>query len=390
MKKTAAKIIFDILLTAIWVILMLYSVTGALMHEVLGVSCLALFAVHVGYNIPMLKRTSHNMFKHGHGKQTFMYLLDIFLGVFILLTTVSGILISKEILTSIEANDIALWTWIHEIAAYAALVIMSIHIGLHWSMITSVISRPFKKLSSSPAVRRTGKVAWNLIAVAVMVYGLIATVNYHLPALPSQDTSSSGNSSENSYNNDQNNNNSYSDTNTNGSSYSYDETSTPSLEEYLGNLVCTGCGRHCSLLSPQCGRGEQQAAAAEEKYTAKYGSSSSDNNSGSSSDNGSSSSDNNSGSSSDNGSGSSSDNGSSSNDNGSGSSSDNNSGSSSSDSENTWNDNGSGSVAASSTKQESGVDVVSIMGLYIGGTFYTTKLTRKRKKNKSDDKYLMH
>jgi len=30
------------------------------------------------------------------------------------------------------------------------------------------------------------------------------------------------------------------------------------------------------------------------------------------------------------------------------------------------------------------------MGLYIGGTFYTTKLTRKRKKNKSDDKYLMH
>jgi hypothetical protein len=45
---------------------------------------------------------------------------------------------------------------------------------------------------------------------------------------------------------------------------------TVSLEDYLGPLFCSGCGRHCSLLSPRCGKGENQASQAAEEYYETY------------------------------------------------------------------------------------------------------------------------
>lgn len=44
----------------------------------------------------------------------------------------------------------------------------------------------------------------------------------------------------------------------------------PSLEEFLSKLNCTACGKHCSLLSPRCGRGQMQAQQAEEEYNQTY------------------------------------------------------------------------------------------------------------------------
>ena len=46
----------------------------------------------------------------------------------------------------------------------------------------------------------------------------------------------------------------------------------PSLEEYLGNLICTGCGKRCSLLAPRCRKGEMQAQSAMEDYEEMYSS----------------------------------------------------------------------------------------------------------------------
>jgi|GEM_PF-1404902 len=392
MKKMTAKIIFDMLLAALWIVLMIYSFTGPFWHEVIGTGILALFIIHIGYNIPLLKRTKHNMFKKGHGLMTFKYMSDIVMTGLMLLTIISGILISKQILTSVEANNIALWTWIHNWAAYLSLIIMSIHVGLHWQMVTAVIFRPFKKLASSPAARRVGKIGWNLAAVGVMIYGLMASVNYDIPAYTaaastqnsnntnSSDHYGSGSSqSDDNYYDEDDNDSSTLDMSTSSTS-SYDTASTPTLEKYLGNLICTGCHRQCSLLSPQCSVGAQQASQAEQEYNSTYGSDSSqsqDNSSGSSSDNSSGSSGN-----SDNSSGNS-DNSSGSSDNSSGNS-DNSSGSSGSSAE-TWDDStSSGSSTNTAGPNNSIGNVLPIMGLYVGGTFYVTKLTGRRKRKTSE------
>ena len=46
---------------------------------------------------------------------------------------------------------------------------------------------------------------------------------------------------------------------------------TVSLDDYLGSLFCSGCGKHCSLLSPRCGRGQDQASQATAEYYETYG-----------------------------------------------------------------------------------------------------------------------
>ena len=45
----------------------------------------------------------------------------------------------------------------------------------------------------------------------------------------------------------------------------------PTLEEYLKGLFCNGCGRHCSLLSPQCHKGVNKAEVAQTEYYDTYG-----------------------------------------------------------------------------------------------------------------------
>lgn len=45
-------------------------------------------------------------------------------------------------------------------------------------------------------------------------------------------------------------------------------TDLPSLEEYLGKLTCSGCGRRCPLTSPQCRRGNSYVQSATDDYEA--------------------------------------------------------------------------------------------------------------------------
>jgi hypothetical protein len=40
----------------------------------------------------------------------------------------------------------------------------------------------------------------------------------------------------------------------------------PEVEEYLRKLTCRGCGNHCSLSDPNCGRSKIYIADAIEKY----------------------------------------------------------------------------------------------------------------------------
>ncbi|MGN0669995.1 MAG: hypothetical protein ACI4JZ_05545, partial [Oscillospiraceae bacterium] len=53
-------------------------------------------------------------------------------------------------------------------------------------------------------------------------------------------------------------------------SESTETTPPPSVEEYLSKLICTGCGKRCSLLSPRCGKGRIQAESAKEQYYQTY------------------------------------------------------------------------------------------------------------------------
>ncbi len=241
-------------MTLLWVVLMIYSLTGAFWHEVLGLVMLGLFAIHITYNIPKMKKEIPRMFQRGKNALTLRYCLDLILMIFGVLTGVSGVLISKEILTGIEAANILLWTSLHYWAAYIAMAAIAMHIGLHMKVIAAVVGKPFKKY---PIFTRVVKPLWNLSIIGVILYGFIVgtnvdfTSNLATPQVTNASDSQVASTVQSS---------------------TTEQSTAPSFSEFLSSLTCTACPRNCLLSAPQCGRADAQIQSAEEEYNQLYGS----------------------------------------------------------------------------------------------------------------------
>lgn len=254
MKNITKKLLFDLIMALLWIALMIYSLTGAYWHEVLGLVVVGLFGIHIIYNIPKMKNEIPRMFHSGKKALRRRYGVDFALMFFGLFTGISGVLISKEILTSFNAANIPLWTLLHVWSSYIALAIIAIHIGQHMNMIVAIVAKPFK---NNPTFGRVFKSLWNIVIVGVVMYGFIANANVDLPSNDMSEAATNQTDSQ--------------DTVTSQSPAATADT-TPTLAEFLSNLTCTACHRNCPLTAPQCGRGDVQIQSAEEEYTQLYGS----------------------------------------------------------------------------------------------------------------------
>ena len=164
--KKKIKIIADFLMTAALLLLMSYQVTGEKYHEWLGVSMFLLFIIHNTLNIHWYK----NIFK---GKYRFLRiartLINLAVLVVMLCLTYSGIVMSRYIFADLPINSgMALARIMHLSGSYWGFVLMSVHLGLHWSMVVGM----FRKLAGE---RKSNMVLWimRLFAVAIAGYGAV-------------------------------------------------------------------------------------------------------------------------------------------------------------------------------------------------------------------------
>ena len=260
MKKITKKLLFDLVMALLWVSLMIYSLTGAFWHEVLGLGVLGLFAIHILYNIPKIKKEIPRMFSPGKGSLTLRYGVDFLLLFFGFFTGISGVLISKETLTFLNAANIPLWTTLHVVASYIALGLIALHIGQHLNVILAVAAKPFQ---GSPAFGRAVRSAWNVVVVGVVLFGFIASSNLNLDYTSTASATLTGTQDTSASNSG--------DASTVGS-LTESADATPTLTEFLSGLCCTACHRNCPLTAPQCGRANEQIDSAQEEYLQLYGS----------------------------------------------------------------------------------------------------------------------
>ena len=136
MKK---KIIIDILMYICLIALTGYHITNNLIHEILGTVIFALFICHNILNFKWYM----TIFKAKHDfKRNFHIVINLALLIAMILTIVSGILMSKNIYISLYIKgtaEIARKT--HLIANAWVLVLSSIHLGLHLMPITEKIRK---------------------------------------------------------------------------------------------------------------------------------------------------------------------------------------------------------------------------------------------------------
>lgn len=292
-RKVIVKIFLDIVMLILYALLMFAQGLGGFFHETVGLGIGIFFIIHAALNIPMIK----GLFKAvqcANPKPEKMILLvsDIALTLCMPIVIVTGALMAKELFAVNSGISWQLLFDVHNILSYVCLGIMVLHLLMHAKYLVGV----FKKLPSSGTEMRSAVCRFSAGAAAgVVLYTSLAvfknytdkdiTNNQYLPdknTVSAPPVISQPNSSVNESvpDNEQStestviesvpDNEKITESTAESVSESTETTPPPSVEEYLSKLICTGCGKRCSLLSPRCGKGQMQAERAKEQYNQTY------------------------------------------------------------------------------------------------------------------------
>ncbi|MDO4331299.1 MAG: DUF4405 domain-containing protein [Eubacteriales bacterium] len=162
------RICVDVAMTVVLLFLMAYELVGQATHEWLGITMFVLFVIHHVIN----GKWCGSILK---GRYTPLRVWQTLLVALVLLSMlgsmVSGIILSRHLFTFLPiSGGRAFARSLHMIAAYWGFVWMSLHLGLHWNMMTGMAGRLFQK----PSAARTW--ALRALALAIAAYGVYAFV----------------------------------------------------------------------------------------------------------------------------------------------------------------------------------------------------------------------
>lgn len=141
-RKQTLKITVDALMTLALLMLMAYELIGQTTHELTGTAMLLLFVVH-----HILNRSWHKNLFRGRYSPYRVFQTALVAAIFLLMVGqgVSGVMLSRQLYTFLPIQGGAYWARsLHMLGAYWSLVLMSLHLGLHWSMALAPLGRAFR------------------------------------------------------------------------------------------------------------------------------------------------------------------------------------------------------------------------------------------------------
>lgn len=162
--KMNIKIGIDFLMTVLLLLLMAYQVAGEELHEWFGAVMLVLFIIHNMLNIKWYKNLFHGKYKPVRILGT---ILDFAVFAAILSLGYSGIVMSRHLFAFLPINSgMAAARAMHLAGSYWGFVLMSLHLGLHWSRILGMFRKSIggKKLPALVWILR-------LFGLAIAGYG---------------------------------------------------------------------------------------------------------------------------------------------------------------------------------------------------------------------------
>lgn len=138
-RKQTVNIAIDILMTVLLVVLMAYPITGQLAHEWAGAGMLLLFIAHHILNRHWFKTLGRGKY---NGLRIIQMAVDILLLADMLALMFSGIRLSRYVFSFLPGlGSAAAARRLHMLASYWGLVLMGLHLGLHWGMMAALLRR---------------------------------------------------------------------------------------------------------------------------------------------------------------------------------------------------------------------------------------------------------
>lgn len=164
-RKMNFRLSIDLSMTVLILVEMAYQLTGNLAHELTGVTMFVLLLVHNLLN----RRWYGSIFK---GRYTVCRVLSIatnlLLLVIMLLLMVTGILISRDLFAFPGINGGFIMRQLHTFAGNWGLILMSVHLGMHWAMIMGTT----RKMTGVTTQSRTRTIIIRLLVALVVLCGV--------------------------------------------------------------------------------------------------------------------------------------------------------------------------------------------------------------------------
>ena len=141
--KAKWRMLVDSLMVVLIPLLMAYSLIGETAHEWLGVMMSLLFVGHYLLNFYWFK----GLVK---GRWTALRIYQTIVNILLLLCTlgliISGIALSRTVFSFLPIEGSGSWgRTLHLLTSYWGFVLMSFHLGQHWSMILNRVRRSAKR-----------------------------------------------------------------------------------------------------------------------------------------------------------------------------------------------------------------------------------------------------
>lgn len=168
-RKMLIKLAIDLFMTVLMLAAMAYHLTGNTIHELLGVSLLALFIVH---NILNRRWYQTVLKRKPNARRVLNTAVNMLLLVMVLMLMVSSVLISRNVFAFIPVDGGLIARQMHILATYWGFILISIHIGMHWRMIIGMV----RKIPGIPSPNRGRKFVVRVMAMLIAVYGVYAFV----------------------------------------------------------------------------------------------------------------------------------------------------------------------------------------------------------------------
>jgi hypothetical protein len=153
------KISLDIVMGIVFALLFNKMVLGGLVfHEIAGTAIGGAFIVHMALNWRWLKQVTLKFFSRKLSIKTRIgYIVDALLLVSMILTIISGIAISKVVFTGINLGNVMFFKVAHLSVPYICLILIGIHIALHWGWVMNVFKKIFKITPGKKALNYLAK-----------------------------------------------------------------------------------------------------------------------------------------------------------------------------------------------------------------------------------------
>ncbi len=286
-KRRMMKIIVDIIMMILFLLLMNAYGTGLAFHEIFGLGILVVVGTHLALNAHWIKKTKkHARKKKMAGKQKGMAILGILLAVGFLTIVPTGVLISQVLFPNLLMGNIAALTAVtavHKVMSWVTLGVLVVHTALHWKYLAVVFKQAFHENR-----RRGLKTALSVLsafaAVVIVVYcGLFPAADTGGQVLQTVSSGAAQTVTERQDDVEQQEESvigiqPQSDAQTDSTQQDNDAidagdtaASDVTLEDFLSKMFCTACPKHCSLLSPRCGKSQADIQQATEQYEQQYG-----------------------------------------------------------------------------------------------------------------------